>query len=176
MLLLTANEPSVSWDNHSADDAWISWWLPNAGFSTLWFPVAPRLWPCHYRLLVFAIMPCLLLSFPSAVARCLCNTTQDAWSSALLSRWEKSICPISSRLALSNSSIPFLSSLSGTCSWSFLLVRVSSGSPFMVTNYYGYQSAHKPKKQLGLSLKLILYETLCSETQYTEAAAWCVWI
>lgn len=51
-----------------------------------WFLMAaPRHRLCHYRLLVFAIMPCLLLSLPLAVARRLCNTAYDARSSVLLS-------------------------------------------------------------------------------------------
>ena len=47
---------------------------------------------------------------------------------------------------------------------------VNSGSPFMVTNCYGFHFAHKPKTQPGQSLKLILYEKRRSETRYTEAA------
>lgn len=138
MLCLTANSLSVMWDNHTAENRdWISWWLSSAGFlhpTPLGFQWPPRLRPCHYRLLVFAIMPCLLLSSPSAAARRLCNTTYDAWSSAPLSLRKKSIFPISSRLALSNSSILLLSSLCGVCSHSLLPVWANSGSPFMVTN------------------------------------------
>lgn len=126
----------------------LSRWLSSAGFSP-WFPVAPRLRPCHYRLLIFAITPCLLVSFPSAVVRCLCNTAYEAWWSAPLSPWEKSICPIGSCLALSDSSIIFLSSLSVVWSRSFLPVWVNSGSPFLVTNYYSHHGAHKPKHSMA---------------------------
>lgn len=92
------------------------------------FQWPPRRWPCHYQLLVFAIMPCLLLSLPLAVARCLCNTAYYAWSSALFSPWEESICP--------NGSHRFLLLL--LC---FLPARVKSGSPVTITNMYGNRLA-----------------------------------
>lgn len=49
------------------------WLLSSAALISPWFPMAPNFWPCHYQLPAFTIMPCLLLSFPSAPARCLCN-------------------------------------------------------------------------------------------------------
>lgn len=141
MLHLGANKPSVIWNNHMMESHWISWWLSIAGFSP-WFPVAPHLWPCHYRLLVFAITPCLLLSFPSAVedAYVTQHTMHDHQRCCLTER--NQFAPSLLALPFPIAQSLFLSSLCGTCSWSLLLVRLNSGSPNMVTDYCHYHSAH----------------------------------
>lgn len=169
MYNLTANKPSVMWDNHTTENDWISWWLSITEFSP-WFAVAPRLRPCHYRSLVFTIMPCLLLSFPLAVARCLCNTTYDVWSSELLSPWEKSICPISSRLALSDSSIL---SLFFCLRHVFTVFTACMGEQWgSHDGYWRVKLTLCPQTRIhtGMSLKLISNEIWCLEAKNTEAA------